>query len=82
MLRAYNDPDYRHRKRWLRTHPTLCGFGCGQPATTLDHQPALAQHHHVRGSQCCTLVPACHRCNSSHGATLGNRLRNPTSEDW
>ena len=81
--RPYNDPDYRAAKAWLRAHPeTPCWFGCGNPATTLDHVPALMHHQHRRGAQCCELRPACHRCNSSHGATEGNRQREPHSEIW
>jgi hypothetical protein len=86
VLRPYNDPDYRRAAAWLKANPdTPCTLrlpGCTGLATTIDHQPAITEHAHVRGAQCCTLRPACHHCNSSHGATLGNRRRNPTSRDW
>lgn len=85
-LRPYNDPDYRAATTWLKHHPgTPCTLhlpGCTNSATTIDHQPALAEHTHVRSSGCCTLQPACHHCNTSHGASLGNRKRNPTSRNW
>jgi 5-methylcytosine-specific restriction endonuclease McrA len=46
---------------------------CGRPATTVDHYPvpAAAGGPAVLGN----LVPACKPCNSSRGATFGNRLR-------
>lgn len=81
-LRPYNDPEYRAAKQHLRRTHVECHFGCGHRATTPDHVPAIMEHHHVRGTRCCQLLPACHSCNSSHGATIGNRLREPHSEQW
>ena len=76
--RAYNDPAYRQAKAWLARHPVTCWHdGCDAPADTLDHVPALMHHHHVRGTQCCSLLPACKACNSRHGAADGNRQREP-----
>lgn len=81
---AYNDPEYRAAKRWLKTHPTECHLrldGCTGMATTLDHQPALVDHQHQRGAHCCRLVPACHHCNSSDGAKRTPNTR-ATGYSW
>ena len=87
-LRPHNDPEYRRAKALLKANPTDCRLGldgCTGTATTLDHQPRLDQHAHVRGARCCTLVPACFHCNSSDGATYRNaKLYTPatTGYDW
>lgn len=83
-LRPYNDPDYRAARAWLTAHPdTLCYFpGCTRRADTIDHKPAIAEHNHVRGSRCCTLHPACRYHNCSHGASMGNRMREPGSDPF
>ncbi len=72
----YHDPDYRRARAWLTAHPTHCRLnlpGCTGTATTLDHQPAISLHHHVRGAGCCQYVPACWHCNTSHGGKLAHR---------
>lgn len=82
--RPYNDPDYRAMRQALKTRNVPCQLrrpGCTGRATTPDHQPRLSEHHHVRGSGCCRLVPACHHCNVSDGAEHGNRRRS-TGYDW
>ena len=74
--RAHNDPEYRAFKLALTHTPTPCQLrlaGCTGLATTPDHQPRLMAHTHVRGTGCCTLVPACHHCNSSDGRSAANR---------
>lgn len=84
MMRAHNDPEYRRAKALLATHPQPCQLrrpGCTGLATTLDHQPRLMDHHHVRGAGCCRLVPACAACNYADGATAGNRRRG-TGYSW
>jgi hypothetical protein len=79
----YNDPTYRAARAWLTAHPgTPCWKNCGRPATTIDHVPAIMHHTHVRGAGCCQLKPACRRCNCSHGASEGNRRRDPHTERW
>lgn len=70
---AYRDPHYRAAAADLRRRPRPCR--CGAPATTLDHVPPLALHHHVRGSGCCVLVPACVRCNLGAGAAIAAARR-------
>lgn len=77
-LRPYNDPDYRAAKAWLKVNPaTRCWFhGCDAIATTIDHVPAISEHHHIRGTNCCQLKPACRPHNCGHGATIGNQARN------
>ena len=52
----------------------LCWHGCGRPATTRDHVPALALHHHVEGSGCCEVLPACSPCNSRDGQAITAEL--------
>lgn len=77
-LRPYNDPEYRAAKAHLAVVWVPCQLqldGCTERATSPDHQPPLAEHRHVRGTNCCRLVPACHHCNTSSGAATGNRNR-------
>jgi 5-methylcytosine-specific restriction endonuclease McrA len=46
---------------------------CGRPAATVDHYPIPAA---LGGpSTLANLVPACGSCNSSRGASFGNRRR-------
>lgn len=82
--RPYNDPEYRAMKANLARVPTPCQLrlpGCTGRATTPDHQPRIAQHTHRRGTRCCRLIPACHHCNTSDGATSGNTARS-TGYNW
>jgi hypothetical protein len=76
-LRPYNDPEYRAARAWLTANPHVrCWYpDCDAQATTIDHVPALMDHHHVRGSRCCELRPACRPCNCGSGAAAGNRKR-------
>jgi hypothetical protein len=74
-LRAHNDRDYRAYRNWLKANNVPCWYGCGNKATSPDHRPRLSEHTHVRGSGCCQLLPACRSCNSSDGASEGNRRR-------
>ena len=79
MTRPYAEADYRAARAWLAANPTPCARGCGRPATSPDHVPALADHDHVPGSGCCRLVPSCAPCNLARGAAVGNRRRRVTS---
>ena len=84
MQRPYNDPIYRRATATLKTNPQPCALqlhGCTGQADTLDHQPRITDHTHQRGTRCCTLIPACKACNSSDGATAGNRTRS-TGYTW
>jgi hypothetical protein len=66
---AYGDREYRARKAQQRRWGSeVCA--CGAPADTLDHQPPLALHDHVRNSGCCELIPACRRCNCRGGQRI------------
>lgn len=67
----------RRSSAYLSFDPTgqWCWHGCGRPATTRDHQPALALHVHVEGSGCCQLLAACAPCNSRDGAAITRELR-------
>lgn len=83
-MNPYSDPDYKRAKLALKANPRPCELRlpvCTGIATTLDHQPRLAQHTHRRGSHCCVLVPACAACNYSDGATSGNARRS-SGYDW
>lgn len=75
--RPYNDPDYKAAKAWLKAHPTTtCWFHeCTALADTVDHVPAISEHQHVRGTNCCQLKPACRAHNCGHGASIGNAAR-------
>lgn len=78
MANAYNDADYIAARASLKVAGSAvpCWFaGCTRPATTIDHVPALIEHHHIRGAGCCRLLPACQHCNSSDGAAKGNQRR-------
>lgn len=74
--RPYNDPHYRTARAWLTAHPdTPCWHQCGRKATTLDHIPPVAHHAHQRGTNCCTLKPACSTCQNRQGAAITNTRR-------
>jgi hypothetical protein len=75
----YNERTYRNARSWLTAHPeTQCWFdGCTARATTIDHVPAIAEHTHRTGTNCCQLLPACRPHNCGHGASMGNRMREP-----
>lgn len=66
---------YGHRYRQLRA--TLLGQPCelrllceGDPADSADHVPPLSRHEHVEGSGCCSLRPACMRCQGEQARLL------------
>ena len=69
------DPAYRgeylRERQLLAAVPTLCQLRiagvCTGRATSLDHQPPLALHHHVEGSSCCLRIPACLACKLKAG---------------
>lgn len=74
------DYPYGHRYRQLRA--ALLGQPCqlmlvcdGDPADSADHMPALSRHTHIEGSNCCTLRPACMRCQSRQAIALANETR-------
>lgn len=50
---------------WLKAHPDTPCVWCGRPATTIDHEPAVAL-----GGGDDDLVPACAPCNYKRGAQL------------
>jgi 5-methylcytosine-specific restriction endonuclease McrA len=86
--RARNSADYVAARRRLKARPAPCWRGCGNTATTIDHVPPLALHHHT-GRGCCELRPSCARCNYADGARIANRLksarrraRRTASREW
>lgn len=74
-MTVYGERDYRAAKAVLALGGHRCWYGCGRLADTPDHWPPLAEHHHTPGANCCQLRPACRTCNTSAGATVGNRRR-------
>jgi len=71
---------YGHRYRMLRA--ALLGQPCelrlkcdGDPADSADHTPPLSLHHHVEGSGCCGLRPACMRCQGEQARILSMRAK-------
>lgn len=65
------------REQVFRRDGHVC-YRCGRYASTVDHvlAVALGGTHDLRN-----LRPACSRCNSSTGASLGNRLK-PRTPPW
>jgi hypothetical protein len=45
----------------------------GAPATSCDHDPPLSRHHHVEGSGCCQLRPACTACQLRQARMLAGQ---------
>ena len=72
MSKPYDRAYRKERARILDGDP-LCWKGCGRTATTADHVPALALHTHVRGTDCCVLLPCCAKHNASSGGRIGGR---------
>lgn len=54
-------------------NPFVC-FYCGEPASTMDHQPPISRVYDYRAMglqyECYVKVPCCEQCNSLLGATL------------
>jgi len=62
----------RIREQVFTTYGRQCWRGCGRPATTVGHVVARA----LGGTwDLSNLRPECQPCNSSDGASLGNRMR-------
>jgi 5-methylcytosine-specific restriction endonuclease McrA len=60
------------RKQVFRVKGRRC-FWCGAPAGTVDHYPVPAA---LGGpAELWNLIPACRKCNYSHGASFGNAMR-------
>jgi len=82
----YNEPKYKAAVQQLKRQPGTCCWRCGFPATTIDHVPAVALHHHQGDGRCCELRPACSKCNYGGGTRIAARLRRhgarSTSRVW
>jgi HNH endonuclease len=70
-----------------RDHDPTLGYPpcrwCGAPATTADHWPVARMDGGPDDPA--NLIAACLTCNTSRGATLGNRARTrpaPPSRQW
>jgi hypothetical protein len=70
-------PAYQRARAQLLARNPRCHY-CPHPASTADHVPPLALHHHREGSGCCHLVPACPPCQVTGGRggwSLANNIR-------
>jgi len=45
----------------------------GAPATSCDHEPPLSRHHHIEGTGCCLLRPACTACQGKQARMLAGQ---------
>lgn len=66
---------YGHRYQMVRA--SLLGLPCalqlvcdGDPADSADHTPPLSRHEHHPDSGCCSLQPACMRCQGEQAKML------------
>jgi hypothetical protein len=69
---------YRRARALLlstRPHCTLRIVCHGALADSADHVPPRALHHHVEGSGCCRLQPACMACQRAQGRIVADLLR-------
>lgn len=81
-MTVYGERAYRRARAELAAGAVACVHrleGCTGRATTPDHVPAIAEHAHTAGGDCCVLVPSCASCNLKRGAALGNRRRRASS---
>src|SRR5262245_6314189 len=69
--------DYQRIRRMMLDPPVPCAHCRKAVATTLDHDPPLAMHRHVKGSRCCRLIPSCEACNRSGGIMVANGMWRP-----
>jgi hypothetical protein len=64
-------PRYEAVRAAMLGQPCQLQLVCdGDPADSLDHHPPLSRHHHIEGSGCCLLRPACMRCQTTVHAGL------------
>lgn len=66
---------YDHQYKTIRA--SLLGRPCelrlvceGDPADSADHTPPLSRHEHRKNSGCCSLRPACMRCQGEQARML------------
>jgi 5-methylcytosine-specific restriction endonuclease McrA len=77
MAKWKEPPGWKRIRRHVFAKKGHACYWCGAYATAVDHlQPAALGGSHTMDN----LVPACIRCNSSRGATLGNQLRGRARE--
>lgn len=72
------DWSYQRERRALLDQGRRCQLrlACsGVRANSADHDPPLALHDHVKGSNCCRLVPACLDCQRVQGKEVARQLR-------
>lgn len=67
-------PRYEAVRAALLGQPCEMRLVCdGAPATSCDHDPPLSRHHHVEGSGCCQLRPACMACQVRQARMLAGQ---------
>ncbi len=71
------DGHYQRVRALMLDPPVACSHCRKAVATTLDHDPPLAMHRHVKGSRCCRLIPSCEACNASGGILVAQGLWRP-----
>lgn len=72
-----NSP-YGHRYQKVRAaqrgQPCEMRLACdGAPSTSSDHDPPLSRHHHIEGTGCCALRPACMPCQDRQKVMLAGQ---------
>ncbi len=72
---------YLTAAREYRTGNHPCHFGCGQPGTTVDHQPPLSTAPTPDQWQG-VLLPACRRCQSRQGGLIRQAKRRRAVKRW
>ena len=72
--------EYQRVLAMTRENPTPCAHCQRAVATTLDHDPPLAQHAHRNGTGCCRLIPSCDDCNRRGGVMVANGTWRPGVE--
>jgi len=79
MPDPYGRP-FRRAKALQLDPPVPCSHCRQAVAVTLDHDPPLAMHRHVKGTGCCRLIPSCEACNRSGGILVAQGLWRPGIE--
>lgn len=67
---TYSTAGYQRERAAILADDPLC-VHCGtNPADSADHQPPIALHSHVDGTECCVLVPSCMACQRTQAGQV------------